>query len=651
MVIRDANEIIKQRAEDLSKASQGSLPAMASPFDRIAAVVIDYFIVLLPLIYLVISPFQRSMKEAAIVDDQWQMTLSMSLIFLASLVLILFYQVVCIWLWGATVGKALMGLRVRSIWEEEISFIHSVSRAFFWVLSWLFFGVPFLATFSNYMRRPLHDRISDTVVVSTKIEKSVRAPNQRETSVVRGVNWAFGTVLFLIVASLVVSMLVKWQSESELISSLELEDVLCPAVSEAHEEWPIAEGEKEIERLNVAMALYAAGSIDRRCLEGETESLMMGSEDSLALLLARSFVYAEYPDRSDMYLEKVCADSPESEECHFSKIIAAVSSGEWDHVEDEFEALSKQIEGSKTSNQYMAIWGVRQFLKRDNYIQAKNFMKYVPQVSALSNFYLPAQAKILWGLEKVEEVSGIESIAYSTINDDAKLDLASFLCFEQIWNSCENKNSSSCKQVSLLANEYDDSLTTVKASLAYLRKWECDAGERPDYESLHSLAMQPDVRALVLSLSASGTEGFNDLLGDPMVDEELASEVSRRILERTNSQGLIKTLFEDWQSARQTLGWKKLGETLFNKYFERKQYAESLQVVDKLIANGVASSKTILEHATIAAIRSGQLARAKKILSNYARDYPLPNFSSDRMPANENSEFIEIVNQFIKGSL
>ena len=240
MVIRDSSDIQNLQMSSADEKVRAELPAMASPFDRVAAVVIDYFIILMPFIYLVIAPFQRSMKEAAILDDQWQMSISMLLGALATLVLILFYQVTCVWLWRATPGKLLMGLRVRSIWEGEvISFSHALSRALYWVLSWLFLGVPFLATFSNYMRRPLHDRISDTVVVSVKVEKSVLAPSKKESSLVRGVYWAVATFIFLMVSSIFISNLAKWQSDTEFISALESDGVLCSEVSDAQEEWPL----------------------------------------------------------------------------------------------------------------------------------------------------------------------------------------------------------------------------------------------------------------------------------------------------------------------------------------------------------------------------------------------------------------------------
>ncbi len=59
----------------------------------------------------------------------------------------------------------------------------------------------------------------------------------------------------------------------------------------------------------------------------------------------------------------------------------------------------------------------------------------------------------------------------------------------------------------------------------------------------------------------------------------------------------------------------------------------------------------MLEHAVLAAARTGQMDRAKKIFIKYAKANPLPNFSASRMPASDPDEFLQIVTQFIKDGL
>lgn len=634
MVIKDSLDIEKE--SDGSGIEAKGLP-IASPADRFAAAVIDYLIVLSPFVYLIVAPFQRAMKVSALADDQWGISFAFSLAFIAAAFLIVLYQAICVWRWGATVGKFAMGLRVESVWPtEKINLGQAVTRSFCWLLSCLLLGVPFLAVFANLMRRPMHDRLSDTVVLAVKKEKAVSAPSRHEYSLVRGIYGAFGFCLSVFVLLQAVLTVSSWKREAALIRALEGEDVLCAAVGEAQAEWPEVRGE-EAERLNVAMALYAAGQVSRKCLEGEVESLFTAEDESPLLYLAKAFVHADQSDLSDSYLEKVCSMKEQSDECHFSRVVQAISASEWDEVEQKFKALDRA-----DTEPYILIWGVRQFLRQENFQKAQDFVSRLPNMKALGDFVIPAQAKILWGLNKNNEALGVEMAAYSAVNNAAKLDLAGFMCFEQLWSTCDSMNSKSCTQLSALAVELDDGLSDLKTSLAYLRKWECEHKSNINYEPLLAIGLHADVRALVLALKTPGTDGFNHLLDDAAIDEEMTGEVSRRIVERTRSHGLIKLIAEEWTRSRHTLAWRKVGETLFKKYFEMREYGESLKIADVIVSNSLTVSKGLLEAAVVAAVRSGQTNRAKKFFANYAETYPSGSVLAGRSPASS-TEFTEAV--------
>jgi hypothetical protein len=597
---------------------------------------------------LVLAPFQRAIKEAAIYDDQWQLTLSTALGAVAVVVVILFYQTITVWLWGATVGKVLMGLSVKNVWEgEKIRLSQSLTRATYWILSWLFLGIPFLSVFSNFRRRPLHDRISDTFVTSLREGRSVLAPSHQEFALVRGVYWAFGTCISLLLFAGAVSTLSSWQKQTELISSLEDENVLCASVSEAQSEWPQENGH-EAERLSVAMGLYASGSVDRKCLEGEVENLFSADEESSLLYLAKSFVYADNSELSDRYLEKVCNMNEKSDECRISRVIQNVAENNWQKMEAEFRELTNQ------SPIYAKIWAARQFLHRENYKMAEEFINRIPNIHGLSDFMVPAQAKILWGLNKKEEALGTEIAAYSTTSDEAKLDLASFMCFEQIWSQCGGLTSKSCSEFGQLVGSLDDSLSGLKSSMTYLRKWECEQKGHADYERLMSLPLHEDVKSLAAALSSQNTDGFSELLDDTSIDESFANEVSRRMIERTKSASLLKVIGEDWEKSRHTLAWQKVGETLFTHYFTMKNYPESIHVADVLLGDDTARSKELIEKAVVASIRGGQVERARQFFIQYAQRNPLPTFNAAREPASLNdvsAEFLEAAKKFMEKGL
>ena len=639
MVIRDSQDPIESQNKTVPTkgAPLGEAPPLAAPTDRMAAFVIDHFIILMPFVYLILAPFQRTMKESILFDNQWRFSESIFWAALSVFLVLILFQTLFVWLWGGTPGKALLGLRVQNVWGGKITLQQSFVRAFYWLVSCAVFGIPFLSTFSNLLRRPLHDRISDTVVVSLRAGRVVRSPGLRESGLVDGVYGSVGAMLILMLGLMAYSALSGWRKQKDLISDLESQEIVCEAVSHAIEDWPTFQSD-EPDRLEVAMSLYAAGSISLKCLQGEVEQLFPDSADSAILNLARSFIYSDHSELSDSYLEAVCAKYPQSDECHFSQLISASAEKDWKTVDKEAAHFTPQTPA------YISIWIARQDVLREDFGAAREMLARIPDSQALADLTAPMKAKILWALGQQEEALGIESVAYSWLNEEAQIELSSFLCFERIWSDCEQLKSRSCERFQKLAAEVDGSLAAVKSSLAYLRSWECQQKSRLNYETLITVPMNAEVKNIVMALNEKGADSFTELTNDESLDEEVRQESSRRMVERTKNISLLKLISKDWTQSRHTLAWRKVGETLFRKFYELQEYGESLSVAENLLPNVFEKSllKKIEEGAVVAALKIGQTDRAKALFRAYAQKYPLPTDSSGRVPAST-SDFTEAV--------
>lgn len=652
MVIKDSTytenvseKCLPSLGEELHEKIRTNGP-LASPLDRVAAAVIDNCIVLTPIIYLVLAPFQRVVKEGAIYGSQNQMIYAVLLGFAAVIGLLLTYQTICVWVWGATIGKMFLGLRVECLLSgHKIKLMQSLTRASFWILSWGFLGVPFASIFSNVLRRPLHDRISDVIVVTRRRERIVFMPTRQEIALVGGVYWAFGVaVAFMLTLSLIKNVS-NLEDNSERIAELEGENMLCSDISTGQNDWP-RENKEETTRLSVAMALYAAGTIDLRCLQNEVEYLFLTSEESPMLYLAKAFIYADQPEVSEMYLEKVCGLNNESYECEMSQIIRDIAEDKWEMASQKF------VLNYENAPVFFNIWATRQHVDRGEFALAQKFATQIPELKILSDFMVPAQTKILWGLHRESEVRSLETTMYSTLNDSAKLDLASFICFENLWATCDQVSSKSCQQIDGLLTKVEDGLASAKTSLAYLRKWECEHennGQAKDYASLDLLAMHPDVSAFISGISDKNSDDISELLKDESLNDDLASEVLRRMLNRAQSVGSVRMYTKTWSQSRGTLSWIKMGETLFAKYFEMEYYEDSLKVIDEILSRAQYLSKNILQSGVVAAMRSNQPMRARKLMLIYAEKYPLPMVMGDdiRGPASD-SEFASSVLQLLR---
>lgn len=72
---------------------------------------------------------------------------------------------------GRTVGKALLRIRVVSLYHKKIGLWHCIERSLGYVASTLEASLGFFQVFWNPNRMALHDRIAETIVVSIPSKK------------------------------------------------------------------------------------------------------------------------------------------------------------------------------------------------------------------------------------------------------------------------------------------------------------------------------------------------------------------------------------------------------------------------------------------------------------------------------------------------
>ncbi len=75
------------------------------------------------------------------------------------------YFTVAIGVWGRTIGKVVMGVKVVRTDGGRVSIGRAFGRYLAYLLNWLTFGIGFLVIALNPLKRGLHDLIVDTQVV------------------------------------------------------------------------------------------------------------------------------------------------------------------------------------------------------------------------------------------------------------------------------------------------------------------------------------------------------------------------------------------------------------------------------------------------------------------------------------------------------
>lgn len=134
---------------------------LASVMKRATAFVIDDIIVTL----IVFVIFWESISNN--MDNLESMLVGMNQFVFPILFLKFVYQAFFIWIYGATIGKIIVKIRVIDYNSfQRVNLLSSIFRSFARILSEMFFYIGFLFSLFNDGRQTFHDKIGRTLVVN-----------------------------------------------------------------------------------------------------------------------------------------------------------------------------------------------------------------------------------------------------------------------------------------------------------------------------------------------------------------------------------------------------------------------------------------------------------------------------------------------------
>ncbi len=535
---------------------------LASPWDRVASVVADG-VMLIPLLTLAVSRLQR---ESLLLRLEQKDT-SLLVVQAASLILILIlaYQTAMTALWGATLGQNFLKLKVKSVWRnEKPGWMPSFMRSLIWLAQGLAFFVPLLSVFSNSKRRAFHDRISDTIVVVERENKSVGSPNATEASLVQGIQaaiLAFTGVMILIALKGALSNQLTNELTPELRSQLSLQqledrNLLCAAVGEAQKEW----SQQPTARMNVALSLFAAGEIDETCLSTEADHALWRGTDPQMGYFAKAMLTVNEAETYDAYKGHLCSDENTVQGENTRKQKA----GQTDNNSSSYhEGLCKLLEvvqeGKKTDIplvpgfDFSRIWKIKIALEQQNVNELLSLTEAVPPNPQLAYFFNSARLKSLWLANQREAALANFSTVIGGYDSIKKVEISSWLCVAQSENTCPQKSiqadsASPCQMVVREVENHKEMLESAEATLAYIRSSLCQKTESTLWRERVTL---PEARHYLEGLKAYEREGlraarvhFEKIFSEVETDNLFLLEAEKRWIEIGRTTQELEPLIE-----------------------------------------------------------------------------------------------------------
>lgn len=620
----------KSHIEISSKATVFDPIQLARPLDRLAALIFDVVIVLFPLLFLIVSPLRQILLEARFILDESKMMLSgLAILFVVTTIVLLYFTLMTHF-FGATLGKFLFSLRVCDLWHERRpDFTQSFVRAFVVIFELALFYLPTLTIFTNSRRRTWHDRLSDTVVISAS-KRASASPGVHESSIVKGFFAAIAVFVGLIVAYETYEFIEGLSDRQRVLSMLEENGELCSAVGEALSDYSLGEPSTET-RLSTAMALFAAGAVSKSCLAQEVEYIVNRNEKMNSLsYLALAFVHSNESELSNSYLDKVCESDPESDSCLMSKVVVEWSDEKWDNVDHIFEVKTGVAEN------HLMVWAIRHYMKHGKFTEALDYIERLSPQVALSSFLTIQRAKALWGLGRETEARAVVAVAMDVLEPADRLDLAGWMCFEEVDRDCAGSQQLSCKVMNKAVTESSEFLLDPKVALTTLKKDEC-AGEK-NLDKLSSLIPSDDGKKMIKALSlfnehktTLAIEEMQILSQDAEADDDYRLEAKKRLVLWSKNAEQLTPFMDEWKQSKVGFAWGKMGRALFRAYYDKGLHAEAKNIGEKLVSNQ-SYNQQILKDLIISLVKLGDKKMAWLQLNKYMEQFE-GGWNSFRAPA------------------
>ena len=590
---------------------------IAHPLDRLAAYLMDIFIILSPVLILLGAPFKRIIGEAILLENTGNLQISVLLYVFTVLLVSFTYKATFTYLYGATLGQLFMSLRVVNIWSPGNPKLKGyLLRSASWVLSHILLGLPFLSVMYDERRRSLHDKVSDTLVLSLK-GRTASAPSVRE-KVLASLIAVFVVFSVLFQAIPRIKNFYEYKEKrkySHLLSHWE--GRLCQSVSKA-----MMDPEEKEGRLDIAMALYAAKEIGPSCLKKEVRFAHISGVTSGVAYLANAFIYTESLDLSDTYLLTVCGSFPDSESCQMSQIISIWDEGSLSQINDLFD----KMETPKST--YVTVWQIQHLYRSYQYEKAMELLSSMENRKSLAGFIGVQTVQLYWKSSKrVEAIMGAEMFG-KVMSEDGRLDLNNWLCFEERRDGCAF--SKSCEYMRNHWKDFPRSMRGErKMSLTFARDSLC---ENKDYEYIKKRVSRGGVYDLLMALGSENKRKNIEKFLDKDIPPWLRLEAMREMIAMSSARDMGGRI-SDWVISKRGWEWERVGRLLFQRLLYLKAWDEVYEVGLSLLSWQPKGDLQLQREVVVSAYHSDRRDHARILLSNYLKR----ELSSQRSPGEEAS--------------
>jgi uncharacterized RDD family membrane protein YckC len=451
--------------DDFSALNAGNKAHKVAPTeDRLLAFIFD-IVLFTPFVSLILAGVVKQIELVQTVSPQsFEFTILVIILVVFSLMLALLSQTVFLFLMQTTPGKYFFKMRVvpyePALGQTRLTFGQSFLRALLWNIEFCLLGLPWLEVFSDPKRRLLHDRASNTMVVTEK-KQIERGPHLLEAQFMRQFflfsGFALCGLLIFVGGHYYQAVLSGDFRKADLAES----DFFCEQVSQTVKPDEL--------RLDKALALFMAGEIEDDCLAAEAEFSLWwpSSSDKAWAYFAKGVLKKSDPQLAEIYWLKACAEDPDSAACELAQYEAKPRS-------------TKIPEGTETAK----ILKVIQQFELAQYAKAEKSFVELAKDNGFERFAGQGLVKAFWAQDQTEKAHGAFTSVVHQLDQESKAELSAWICHEELDQQCSSKAIEACE---VLKEQKQNTIEDSFVALAMIREKECRKTEAVDYRQFHDL--------------------------------------------------------------------------------------------------------------------------------------------------------------------
>jgi hypothetical protein len=471
---------------------------LAYIYDRMAAFVLDFTLVFFLHSYLSFA-IKREQNLAMIEGYQTSFIFWVILNFLFFFFLYFFYHFIGFLKFKTTLGKFVFKIQLKNIWDlEDIKTSQAAKYSFWKTMSLLTLGLTYIGAFIDDKRRTLHEKLSDTLVVTKKQRYSL-APSDKEQQFFKGLLFPLHCLVAMAVIYVMVGIYQEAQKE---ILDAKLDTALQPTCDWIEQE---LKESGESSRMAFSISLFLLSEIDASCLEREARAAF---EQGIELEEANMAFALLYPKERQAYLSEACNVSPGSFACY-----------------DSLDAKAQHLKP------YQILWQARDAFKDEKYEVSQSLLNKIK-----NNYYQVRTGYLkfqnLWKLNPSEIQASISKFS-DLIGQDTYDKVIAWACLDSTNTSCDSAPSFCSK----ILEKTDFSRAALEEELSYVRLRECKDEWSKD------LPTQISEQAANLFYAKWRLKKHSDLriLRELMLDESVSYDVKQEIAKTMTRYGDLNT--------------------------------------------------------------------------------------------------------------